>query len=184
MPHSVTKVVQFVRIDDNAACIRRAMPEWTKPSASDEPRIIQLSGCSSQTVAPQSLTFYFVLVTSDHRVFTVLQLQEVIGRKFRTQYSNPPVLPVAHAVSPTRIDTASGHLTETSACACMQVLARLKGDLPLPWEEDSPTRRKLGLLKDPVLQLLRRRAGDRIGMRRFHSLAARTCSGPTTNSTE
>ena len=65
----------------------------------------------------------------------------------------------------------------------MKVVARLKGDLPLPWEEDSPTRRKLGLLRDPVLQLLRRRAGDRIGMRRFHALAARTFSGPTTNST-
>ena len=63
----------------------------------------------------------------------------------------------------------------------LQVMQRLRGDLPLPWEgELSPeVRRCLGTFRGPILELLRRDPAKRIAMRTFHQacnnfFAART----------
>lgn len=58
------------------------------------------------------------------------------------------------------------------------MVARLAGELPLPWEEMSPLIvRQLGVLKGPVLKLLQREPSDRISMDRFHALCGKVFSG-------
>ena len=61
----------------------------------------------------------------------------------------------------------------------MQVVARLKGDLPLPWEEElSPlVVRQLGVYKAPVMHLLQRHPSDRISMDHFDALCSKAFSG-------
>eukprot|EP00892_Ulva_mutabilis_P008118 jgi/Ulvmu1/5679/UM024_0026.1 len=60
-----------------------------------------------------------------------------------------------------------------------KVIARLKGEMALPWEEElsALVTRQLGAFRGPVLQLLHRRPSDRISMHRFHSLCGRVVSG-------
>ena len=54
----------------------------------------------------------------------------------------------------------------------MQVVARLVGELPLPWEGELPagTRAKLGIFKAPVLRLLHRDPAQRATMADFCSV--------------
>ena len=61
----------------------------------------------------------------------------------------------------------------------MQVLARLAGELPLPWEEQlSPVMaHQLGVFKGPVLQLLEREPSARISMERFKNLCRTAVAG-------
>lgn len=61
----------------------------------------------------------------------------------------------------------------------VQVVARLKGDLPLPWEEElSPlVVRQLGVYKEPVMLLLQRHPSNRISMDRFDALCSKAFSG-------
>ena len=61
----------------------------------------------------------------------------------------------------------------------VQVVARLLGELPLPWEEElSPVvARQLGVFKGPVLQLLHREPWARISMQRFNALCERAVAG-------
>eukprot|EP00892_Ulva_mutabilis_P006549 jgi/Ulvmu1/4266/UM194_0006.1 len=62
------------------------------------------------------------------------------------------------------------------------VLARLRGDRPLPWEGQlSPVvQRHLGTFKGPILQLLHREPSQRISMRKFHLTCSRLFSARTT----
>lgn len=52
----------------------------------------------------------------------------------------------------------------------MQVLKRLRGDVPLPWEEglSAEAHKQLGLLKGPVLGLLQRDTASRGNVKDFH----------------
>ena len=61
------------------------------------------------------------------------------------------------------------------------MVARLQGELPLPWEEElSPVvARQLGVFRGPVMQLLHREPSDRISMDRFHALCKKVFSGQT-----
>eukprot|EP00892_Ulva_mutabilis_P011475 jgi/Ulvmu1/86/UM001_0089.1 len=51
-----------------------------------------------------------------------------------------------------------------------RVIQRLRGDLPLPWEGQlsKDVKQQLGVLRGPVLKLLRREPAKRISMRDFH----------------
>jgi hypothetical protein len=52
----------------------------------------------------------------------------------------------------------------------VQVVAQLRGDCPLPWEEQLLSERqsqRLGSLKEPVLAMLHRDARQRISMQQF-----------------
>ena len=59
------------------------------------------------------------------------------------------------------------------------MVARIVGELPLPWEEElSPVRaRQLGIFKGPVLQLLHREPWARISMQRFNALCEKVVAG-------
>ena len=61
----------------------------------------------------------------------------------------------------------------------VQVVARLLGELPLPWEEElSPlVARQLGVFQRPVLRLLHREPWARISMQRFNALCERAVAG-------
>ena len=65
----------------------------------------------------------------------------------------------------------------------VQVVARLLGELPLPWEEElsSLVVRQLGVFRGPVMQLLQREPSDRISMDRFHALCSKVFSGQSTD---
>ena len=65
----------------------------------------------------------------------------------------------------------------------LQVAAQLKGELPLPWEEEiSPVVvRQLGVFRGPVMQLLQREPSDRISMDHFHALCSKVFSGQSTD---
>jgi hypothetical protein len=64
----------------------------------------------------------------------------------------------------------------------MQVIAQLRGDLPLPWEGNmSPAvLRQLGAFKGPVLQLLHRDASQRVSMKRFYFACTKIVASRTT----
>ena len=70
----------------------------------------------------------------------------------------------------------------TRVCARVQVIAQLRGDVPLPWEGElsSDTVRKLGAFKGPVLQLLQREPSRRVSMRRFHVACTKLFASRTT----
>ena len=56
-------------------------------------------------------------------------------------------------------------------CAlALQVMQRLRGDLPLPWEVDlsRDVKRRLGTFQWPILKLLQREPLQRFTMREFH----------------
>ena len=64
----------------------------------------------------------------------------------------------------------------------LQVMQRLRGDLPLPWEgELSPeVRRCLGTFRGPIMQLLHRDPTKRIAMRTFHQACNKLFAAGTT----
>ena len=64
----------------------------------------------------------------------------------------------------------------------MQVIARLKGEMPLPWEGEltAAVVRHLGTFRGPVLQLLHRDPAHRISMRRFHIACTKLFAARTT----
>lgn len=64
----------------------------------------------------------------------------------------------------------------------MQVIARLLGGQPLPWEGElsATVQRHLGQFKGPILQLLQRDPPQRIGMRRFHVACSKLFAARTT----
>ena len=64
----------------------------------------------------------------------------------------------------------------------MQVIARLKGEAPLPWEGDlsSSVARYLGSFQGPVLRLLHRDPARRSSMRRFHIACTKLFAARTT----
>jgi hypothetical protein len=68
-------------------------------------------------------------------------------------------------------------LHSTDREICVQVLAQLRGEAPLPWEGDRQNaiilREKLGTFKDPILSLLHRDPSCRESLRNFQSLCTR-----------
>ena len=64
----------------------------------------------------------------------------------------------------------------------LQIMQRLRGDLPLPWEGDLSLdiRRRLGSFKGLILQLLDRDPVLRITMRSFHHACDRLFAERTT----
>ena len=68
----------------------------------------------------------------------------------------------------------------------VQVIAQLRGELPLPWEQDTDegNRNKLGAFKGPVLQLLQRDPARRVSMRRFHDVCSRLFASRTAEAQE
>eukprot|EP00892_Ulva_mutabilis_P006551 jgi/Ulvmu1/4268/UM194_0008.1 len=62
------------------------------------------------------------------------------------------------------------------------VMARLRGDLPLPWEGVLSTAvlRHLGSFRGPILQLLHREPSQRISMRQFHIACSKLFAARTT----
>lgn len=64
----------------------------------------------------------------------------------------------------------------------LQVMAQLRGEMALPWEEDMPPKmqRALGAFKGPVLQLLHRDPARRVSMKRFHTACTHLFSNRTT----
>ena len=73
-------------------------------------------------------------------------------------------------------------LSPCDAGAGVQVIAQLRGDVPLPWEGELSTemQRKLGAFKGPVLQLLQREPSRRVSMRRFHVACTKLFASRTT----
>ena len=67
----------------------------------------------------------------------------------------------------------------------VQVVDRLVGELPLPWEKElSPlVVRQLGVLRGPVMQLLQREPSERISMDRFHAHCSKVFSGHSADAT-
>lgn len=65
------------------------------------------------------------------------------------------------------------------------MVARLKGELPLPWEEElSPVVvRQLGVHKAPVMLLLQRHSSDLISMDRFDALCSKAFTGQSVDAT-
>ena len=64
----------------------------------------------------------------------------------------------------------------------VQVLHRLLGNLPLPWEGElsADVQRHLGMFKGPVLQLLEREPSRRATMHRFHQACTKLFAERTT----
>ena len=64
----------------------------------------------------------------------------------------------------------------------MQVIARLMGEKPLPWEGGLTAAdvRHLGMFRGPVLRLLHRDPAHRISMRRFHIACTKLFAARTT----
>lgn len=67
------------------------------------------------------------------------------------------------------------------ACT-LQVIAMLKGDLPMPWEGEmsADMHRKLGAFKGLILQLLQRNPRRRVSLRHFHTTCTRLFDSRTT----
>ena len=63
----------------------------------------------------------------------------------------------------------------------LQVVAMLRGEAPLPWEDMEPAVvRKLGAFKGLVLQLLQRNPRRRVSLRHFHHTCTRLFDSRTT----